>query len=128
MSLRAQSSQQKSPLYSVELSNRLALAERLALDDLISSVRIDWPWTRFVLLGSKVSGLADEESDLDLLITLPCPVNDEIRRRIVHEVFEVNLTYGSNISVLIVSEEEWEKGAVSVLPIHTFIEEEGVPL
>ena len=124
-----QESQQESLLHSVEIfDDRLTQAEKLALISLIISLRADWPCAKFTLFGSKVKGMADEESDLDLLVILTCPVDDEIRRRIVHRVFEINLIYGSNISVLIFSEEEWEGGAVSVLPIHTVIEEEGIPL
>jgi predicted DNA-binding antitoxin AbrB/MazE fold protein/predicted nucleotidyltransferase len=124
-----QAFQQESPLHSVELlGDRLTQAERVALSNLITSLRADWPLAKFTLFGSKANGMADEESDLDLLVILPCPVNGEIRRRIVHKVFEINLTYGSNISVLIVSEEERERGTFSVLPIHIFIEEEGIPL
>lgn len=37
---------------------------------------------------------------------LPCPVTNEIRRQIVHKASDINFTYGTNISVLIVSEEE----------------------
>lgn len=103
-------------------------SERRALTDLIERVRARWPQAKFTLFGSKARGGGDEESDLDILILLPCPVSDEIRRQIVHWVFDVNLTYGSNISVLIVSDEEWRNATFSLLPIHAFIEEEGIPL
>jgi len=106
----------------------LTQAEKQALNEVIAFLKTDWPLARLVLFGSKVGGTADEESDLDLLVVLPYSVTEEIRRRIIHKVFEVNLTYTSNISVLIVSEEEWKRGPVSVLPIHVFIEEEGILL
>lgn len=103
-------------------------AERIALNSLITDINTDWPLARFKLFGSKVKGIADSESDLDVLIVLPCVVTEEIRRQIIHKVFEINLTYGSNISALIVSKKEWENGNISLLPIHAFIEEEGIPL
>ena len=83
--------------------------ERRGLEELITDIKKDWPFTTFKLFGSKAKGIADEESDLDLLILLPCFVTDEIRREIVHRVFNINLNYGTNISVIIVSEEEWAK-------------------
>ena len=72
-----QVSQQESLLHSVEiLDDRLTHAEKLALSNLITSLRADWPCAKFTLFGSKVKGMADEESDLDLLVILTCPVDD----------------------------------------------------
>ncbi len=106
----------------------LTQAEKQALSELLSFLKTKWSLARFILFGSKVRGTSDKESDLDLLVILPCKVTEGIRRQIIYKVFEVNLAHGSNISILIVSAEEWEKGAISVLPIHAFIEEEGVSL
>ncbi|MBI4691193.1 MAG: nucleotidyltransferase domain-containing protein [Nitrospirae bacterium] len=106
----------------------LTKSERDALDEFLLGLRTDWPLAKFKLFGSKIKGIADAESDLDLLVLLPHRVTEEIRQKIVHRAFDVNLTYGSNISVLIVSEEEWENSPLSILPVHAIIEEEGIPL
>lgn len=106
----------------------LTEAEKLALGGLITILKVEWPNAKFKLFGSKASGTFDVESDLDILIALPCPVTEKIRQQIVHKVFDINLTYGTNISALIVSEEEWQNSPLSLLPIHAFIEEEGVSL
>ncbi len=111
-----------------EKTLNLTEAEKIALDNLIATLKTEWPSTKFKLFGSKVSGIYDVESDLDLLIMLPCPVTNEIRRQIVHKVFDINLTYGTNISALIVSEVEWQHAPFSLLPIHASVEEEGVSL
>lgn len=103
-------------------------AEKFALDNLITTVKTSWPSAKFKLFGSKASGTFDAESDLDILIMLPCPVTNEIRRQIVHKVSDINLSYETNISALIVSEDEWQNAPLSLLPIHAFIEEEGVSL
>jgi len=106
----------------------LTETERLAIDKLLTILRTDWPSAKFKIFGSKVSGTFDEESDLDLLIMLPCPVTNEIRRQIVHKVSDINFAYGTNISALIVSEDDWQNSPLSLLPIHAFVEEEGVSL
>lgn len=106
----------------------LSEADKRALGELIAILKSEWPRSKFKLFGSKVKGTQDAESDLDLLISLPCPVTEKIRRQIIHRVFDINLTYGANISALIVSEEEWQNGLLSLLPIHAFIEEEGISL
>jgi len=102
--------------------------EKYALSELTASLKADWPIVKLVVFGSKAKGLADEESDLDLLILLPCTITDNIRRLIIEKVFNINLKYASNISSLIVAEDEWNKGEISILPIHDFIEEEGIPV
>lgn len=67
----------------------------------------------------------DEESDLDLLILLPCEVTEKIRREIIHKILDINLQFDSNISPLILAEKEWNDSVISSLPIHHFVEEEG---
>lgn len=111
------------------LSKKLKLvpSEREALAKLVADVRASWPDARFKLFGSKVTGTADEESDLDILILLPGEVTTGTRQRIIHMVFDVNLALGTNISPLILSEQEWNRGLVTALPIHSYVEEEGVP-
>ena len=56
-------------------------AEQWALDELIGEIRKQWPKTKFKLFGCRVTGIADAESDLDLLKKRPFPVTEEIRRR-----------------------------------------------
>lgn len=99
-----------------------------ALNKLITELRASWPGVKVKAFGSKVKGIADEESDLDVLILLPCDVTEEIRRQIVYKVFDINLTFETNISTFIMSEEEWESEMISLLPIHAYIEEEGILL
>jgi len=111
-----------------EKTLHLTEAEKFALGEVIAVLKTDWPSAKFKLFGSKVNGTFDAESDLDLLIMLPCPVTNEIRRQIVHKVSDINLSYETNISALIVSEEEWQNAPLSLLPIHAFVEEEGVSL
>lgn len=107
---------------------KLSKIEKDALKKLVTDLRFSWPDTEFKLFGSKVRGIADEESDLDVLIILPCDVTPEIRRQIIYTVFDINLEFETNISALIVSKIEWKNKPFSLLPIHAFIEGEGIPL
>jgi hypothetical protein len=110
------------------LTLNLPANEKEALEHLVTSIKKVWPLARTMVFGSKATGTADEESDLDVLVGLPCTINSEIRRQIIQMVFERNLEYGCNISPLIVSEQEWENGLLSLLPIHSFVEAEGIPV
>jgi predicted nucleotidyltransferase len=109
-------------------SIHLTKAETQAVKRVKTALQVNWPQAKFVLFGSKARGTPDQESDIDLLVMLPCPVTPEIRQQIVHIVFEINLIYESNISVLIVSEEEWQHAHLALLPIHAVVEKEGILL
>lgn len=83
---------------------------------------------RIVLFGSVVRGMADEESDVDLLIILREPPDHPGRNRISSIILDINLEYDANLSGLVVDEKAWDEGLVSALPIHAEVEEEGIPL
>ena len=105
----------------------ISKSEKQALDKLIAELKASWPGVKSKVFGSKVKGIADDESDLDILILLPGEVSEDTRRQIIYKVFDLNLTYETNLSPIIMSEGDWEGKPTSLLPIHAFVEEEGVP-
>jgi len=109
-------------------TKNISETEKHALREVRTNLETKWSHVKLLLFGSKVNGTADKESDLDLLIMLPCPVTENIRKQIVHMVFNINLKYETNISPLIVSEQEWNHSPLSVLPIHSVVEKEGIPI
>jgi len=111
-----------------QLLQYLSNQEQRALQELSNFIKDHWPQARVKVFGSKVRGTADEESDLDTLIELPLAITEDVRRKIIHQVFEINLALSTNLSVLIVSQEEWEKGYLTLLPIHSEVEEGSVTL
>ena len=108
------------------LKKYLTEPELDAIDELVAKLIKTWPDVKIKVFGSKVKGFADEESDIDLLILLPCEATEEMRHRIIQMVFHINIRFETNISPLILSRKEWEDSPISVLPIHHFIEEEGI--
>jgi len=105
----------------------ISKSEKQALDKLIAELKASWPGVKAKVFGSKVKGIADDESDLDILILLPGEVSGDTRRQIIYKVFDINLTYETNLSPLIMAEGDWEGKLTSLLPIHAFVEEEGIP-
>jgi len=102
--------------------------ERMALSRVKERLRRQFGVKRLALFGSLARGEADEESDVDLLVLTSRPLNRAERHLITDLVCDVNLEYGTNLSTLVIDEESWERGLVSLLPIRQAIEQDGVPL
>lgn len=79
-----------------------------------------------LLYGSAARREASEESDLDLLIVTTNALSRFERHEITDIVFEVNLKYGTNFSSLVVDQETWESGIISVLPLRDEILRNGI--
>jgi predicted nucleotidyltransferase len=101
---------------------------RQALEAVRARIAAEFCVDRIVLFGSVVRGTADAESDVDLLIVLEDHPDYRVRNRIAGLIFDVNLDYDTNLSALVVDRRAWEEGLFSVLPIHAFIEREGISL
>jgi len=108
----------------LHLAQPLRDALQTARDRISAELAVD----RVVLFGSIVRGEADEESDVDLLVVLKGPSEPKIRNRISRMILDVNLKYDTNLSSIVVEQQAWDEGPLSVLPIHEEIEEEGIRL
>lgn len=99
-----------------------------ALREIKARVMASFSVVDLVLYGSTARGEADEESDVDLMIVLSDPISRFKRHEITDIVFEVNLQFGTNFSTLVVDQESWETGLISVLPLRDEILKEGIRL
>jgi len=111
---------------SKKIQQYLTRSELDAIDKLKSTLERLYPGIKFKIFGSKATGKFDEESDIDILILLPCEVNEKIREQVIDIVFDIDLEFDTNISPLVLSQKEWEN--LYLLPIHYFVEKEGVLL
>lgn len=90
----------KENIKSLVKKGRLSKKEERAVIKLIGELRASWPGAKLKLFGSKATGKFDEESDIDMLILLPCEVNEKTREQIIDIVFEINLEFDSNITYI----------------------------
>ena len=113
----------------LQLPEVLSSREHEALQALKRPLFDEFPFVEsLILFGSVVHGAADEESDVDLLVLTDRKLDRFRRHEITGVVFEVNLEYDTNFSVLVADRESWNSGPASVLPIHADVEEYGVPV
>lgn len=99
-----------------------------ALQAARTQISLEFAVDRIVLFGSVVRGEDDEESDVDLLVVLKEPPEHKVRNRISRITLGINLEYGTNLSSIVVEQQAWDEGLLSVSPIHEEIEEEGIRL
>jgi uncharacterized protein len=104
----------------------LTLQQSQALKEIKQRVMQRFSVIDCLLYGSAARGEADEESDLDLLIVTTDALTRFKRHEITDIIFEVNLKYGTNFSSLVVDQETWETGIISVLPLRDEILKNGV--
>ena len=99
-----------------------------ALRQIKSRVMADFVVVDLVLYGSTARGDADDESDVDIMIVLSEPISRFKRHEITDIVFDANLQFGTNFSTLVVDQESWDTGMMSVLPLRDEIIRDGIHL
>jgi predicted nucleotidyltransferase len=106
----------------------ISTAQKNALQESWQRLKAAYPIKKMVIYGSVARGDATAESDIDLLIITKKRMNHRQRHAMCDIIFEVNLTYGTTISILVVDWKTWQTGLWSVLPIKREIEHDGILL
>ena len=99
-----------------------------ALRQIKTKVMAGFPVVDVVLYGSVARGEEDDESDVDLMIVISEPITRFRRHEITDIVFDINLKFGTNFSTLVVDQETWDTGMISVLPLRDEIMRDGIRL
>jgi predicted nucleotidyltransferase len=110
--------------------NKLLLTpnEQIALKEAKKLLKSKFPVQELMVFGSVARGKATEESDLDLLVITRRPVSHVEKHAMSDLVFEINLSNGTNISILVVDRDTWKTGLWSVLPLYQEVVRDGVSL
>jgi len=106
----------------------LTINQTQALNELQRLLRSQFEIVDLVLYGSVARSEADEESEIDTLVLTARPFTRFERHKITDMTFEINLQYNTNFSTMVIDNESWERGIISVLPLHDFILNEGIQL
>jgi uncharacterized protein len=77
-----------------------------------------------ILFGSRARGDNIKISDWDILILLDIEMNEEVKKQIRNELFEIELETEQVISTIIHSKDHWK--LLSITPLYQNIENEGI--
>ncbi len=94
---------------------------------LLGGLSLDTEIIRVYAYGSRVRGNADPGSDLDLLIELR-EVTRTAKQQILDRAWELSLEEGYVISVILVSQQAFEHGPLSVSAFARNVRREGIEI
>ena len=105
------------------IKHSLTNREKKALKEIKDFINQTFKESKIFIYGSKTYGEPTQESDLDLLIIVP-NLNWKVKKKIINKITEINWKYDTNISPIVVSEEEWTK--YPTMPLFQEVKEKGL--
>lgn len=80
------------------------------------------------LFGSTARGVSVDGSDIDVLVVLTEKVTHRMHNTISDIAFEINLKYGSIISIVVFDEETWDSDPLKLTPFYSDVLRDGVAI
>ncbi len=102
--------------------------EKKALNKFKAQLKQKIPDVGIILYGSKARGDSEEFSDIDLLIIVGEKVTRELRERISHIRYDIELKYDVVFGLILENKEFWHSSLANVMPFYRNVEREGVLL
>lgn len=102
--------------------------DRLLLDKIGAAVREIEPAARIILYGSRARGDAAPDSDWDILVLLPGPVDDDRDKAVCRRLYRLELDTDTVINVIAFSENDWESPLYRAMPFHANVDQDGIAL
>ena len=81
-----------------------------------------------VLYGSRARGDAAKASDYDILVIVNGPVDMALEKRILDNVYPLEVESGQILTLAVYSREQWDSRLYQAMPFHKNVEREGVLL
>lgn len=78
------------------------------------------------IFGSVARGDYQEQSDIDLLVVLPGPVNNAVEEQVFDMAYDVELEYGLVIGTIVYSKDFWYSDHAAAMPLYKNIQREGL--
>ena len=99
-----------------------------AIQELKVKIEAQFGNVEIILFGSTARGTAGYESDIDLLILVPCELNNSIEESIFETAFDIELKYDVIFGIITYSKKLWESPQAEAMPLYQNITLEGMIL
>jgi len=106
----------------------LAEAQRRAVEEAERKLKERFPVSQLIVFGSVARGEAVNDSDLDLLVITKGKVPYSTRNLMSDLIFEINLMYETNLSIVIVDSDSWCGGVLSHTQLYDEVSRDGIPV
>ncbi|MDD5674106.1 MAG: nucleotidyltransferase domain-containing protein [Chitinivibrionales bacterium] len=104
----------------------LTANEQVALDEIKGGIQALFSVEQFILFGSKARGDDHEFSDIDVLAVIESRLSGDDKRKISDAVFEVNLKWNTQFSIISVASADFHDEVWSRLPLFRAVASEGI--
>ena len=81
-----------------------------------------------ILYGSRARGDAHKDSDYDILIIADRPVDMNLKKEILSNVYPLELETGAVLTLIVYSKQQWYSPLYRAMPFHKNVERDGVLL
>lgn len=95
------------------------------LHEFAGKVRVRYPRAKIFAFGSRAKGVASLESDLDICVVLP-RMESEDRIAVSDIAWETGLDHDLHLSTVVIAQNDFEQGPLSVSPLVEADRNEGV--
>ena len=110
----------------IEECETVTVADRELLAEVRRRIADLLPKATALLYGSTARGQRLPDSDYDVLVLTSGKLTAREEDRVYDAVYDVALTSGVVVSVILYSADEWRMPAIAVGPFHANVEREGV--
>ena len=106
----------------------LLSGQREGLQEMKHRLQASFPVQEVIVFGSVARGTAGEDSDIDVLVITAAPLSHKERRKMSSITFDIDLKYGTCISLVVVDAAAWYNGIYQYTALYNEVQKDGVTI
>lgn len=106
----------------------LLSGQREGLQEMKQRLQASFPLQEVLVFGSVARGTAGEDSDIDVLVITAVPLSHKEKRAMSGITFEIDLKYGTCISLIVVDAAAWYNGLYRYTALYNEVQRDGVAI
>lgn len=107
---------------------KLLSGQHAGLQEMKQKLKAAFPVQEVIIFGSVARGTAQEDSDIDVLVITATPLSHKERREMSGITFDIDLKYGTCISLIVVDAAAWYNGIYQYTSLYSEVQRDGVTI